>query len=220
MELSIDTASERASIVLSKEGTAFSEMTWRCLRNHTVELLPSVEKLFTQAGASKNDLTALFVCVGPGMYTGLRVGVTTAKAMAHALGVPIIGVGRLELDAYTHAAFDGEIVAVHNAGRGDLAWASYRGAPWREMTPPTLSKARDLAGSISARTIFVGEVDEALAGMLGSLSEVAAPDNVGRATALAELAYRRLADGDVDEAALLAPIYLRPPAIGPQAVAG
>lgn len=220
MELSIDTASELASIALSKEGVVFSEMTWRCQRNHTVELLPSVEKMFTQAGASKNDLTAVFVCVGPGMYTGLRVGVTTAKAMAHALGIPIIGVGRLELDAYPHADVDAEIIAVHKAGRGELAWASYRGDPWREITPPTLSNAQELAGPISARTIFVGEVDEALAAMLGPLAEVGRQDNVGRATALAELAYRRLADGDVDEAALLAPIYLRPPAIGPQTVAG
>jgi len=219
MELSIDTASELASIALSKQGVVFSQMTWRCQRNHTVELLPSVEKLFAQAGASKDDLTAVFVCIGPGMYTGLRVGVTTAKAMAHALGTPIVGVGRLELDAYPHAAFDGDIVAVHKAGRGDVAWASYRGDPWREITPPTLSKANDL-GSISTRTIFVGEVDEALAGILGSLAEAARQDNVGRATVLAELAYLRLADGDVDDAALLAPIYLRPPAIGPQTVAG
>jgi len=219
MELSIDTASELASIALSKQGVVFSQMTWRCQRNHTVELLPSVEKLFAQAGASKDDVTAVFVCIGPGMYTGLRVGVTTAKAMAHALGTPIVGVGRLELDAYPHAAFDGDIVAVHKAGRGDVAWASYRGDPWREITPPTLSKANDL-GSISTRTIFVGEVDEALAGILGSLAEAARQDNVGRATVLAELAYLRLADGDVDDAALLAPIYLRPPAIGPQTVAG
>jgi len=219
MELSIDTASELASIAVSKQGVVFSQMTWRCQRNHTVELLPSVEKLFAQAGASKDDVTAVFVCIGPGMYTGLRVGVTTAKAMAHALGTPIVGVGRLELDAYPHAAFDGDIVAVHKAGRGDVAWASYRGDPWREITPPTLSKANDL-GSISTRTIFVGEVDEALAGILGSLAEAARQDNVGRATVLAELAYLRLADGDVDDAALLAPIYLRPPAIGPQTVAG
>lgn len=220
MELSIDTASELASIALSDEGVLAAEMTWRCRRNHTVELLPSVEKLFAQAGASKSDLTAVFVCTGPGLYTGLRVGVTTAKAFAHSLAVPIVGVGRLELDAYPHAAFDGEVVAVHKAGRGDLAWASYRGAPWREIGPPTLSRPEELAAAISERTLFVGEIDDALTKHLGELAVVASSAaSVRRAGVLAELAYRRLAAGETDEAALLAPIYLRPPAIGPQTIA-
>ena len=197
-----------------------AEMSWRCRRNHTVELLPSVDRLFAQVGSSKDEVSAVFVCIGPGMYTGLRVGVTTAKAMAHALAVPIVGVGRLELDAYSHAAFDGNIVAVHKAGRGDLAWASYRGAPWREVVPPTLSKPQELVGAASGRTLFVGESDDALTDLLGELAVVVSPTaSVRRAGALAELAYRRLAAGDVDEAALLAPIYLRPPAIGPQTIA-
>ena len=197
-----------------------AEMSWRCRRNHTVELLPSVDRLFAQVGSSKDEVRAVFVCIGPGMYTGLRVGVTTAKAMAHALAVPIVGVGRLELDAYSHAAFDGNIVAVHKAGRGDLAWASYRGAPWREVVPPTLSKPQELVGAASGRTLFVGESDDALTDLLGELAVVVSPTaSVRRAGALAELAYRRLAAGDVDEAALLAPIYLRPPAIGPQTIA-
>lgn len=217
MELSIDTASELASIALSNEGVLVAEMTWRCRRNHTVELLPSVEKLFGQVGASKDDVSAVFVCIGPGMYTGLRVGVTAAKAMAHALGVPIVGVGRLELDAYPHASFDRDIVAVHKAGRGELAWAMYRGAPWRETMRPTLSKPEELVGAVRERTLFVGEIDDALPKLLGKLAVVASPAaSVRRAGALAELAYRRLAAGRADEAALLAPVYLRPPAIGPQ----
>lgn len=218
MELSIDTASELASIALSNEGALVAEMTWRCRRNHTVELLPSVEKLFAQVGVSKDDLSAVFVCTGPGMYTGLRVGVTTAKAMAHARVVPIVGIGRLELDAYPHVAFDGEIIAVHKAGRGDLACASYRGAPWREVSPPTLATADELASRIRDRTLLVGEIDDELAAVLGDNAIIASPAAaVRRAGALAELAYRRLAAGEVDEAALLAPIYLRPPAIAPQA---
>ena len=78
MELSIDTASEMASLAVSREGVLQAEITWRCRRNHTVELLPTIERLLAQAGASKADLTAVFVCTGPGMYTGLRVGVSTA----------------------------------------------------------------------------------------------------------------------------------------------
>src|SRR5712692_8483879 len=111
MELSIDTASEVASIALSREGELVAEITWRCHRNHTVELLPTIEKLLTQAGATKDDLAAVFVSTGPGMYTGLRVGVSVAQGLARALSLPALGVGRLELDAHPHAAFPGEIIA-------------------------------------------------------------------------------------------------------------
>ncbi len=121
MELSIDTASEVASVALSREGGLEAEVTWRCRRNHTPELLPTIDRLLAQAGASKEELTAVFACTGPGMYTGLRVGVSTAQGLAYALKLPVVGIGRLELDAYQHAAFPGRIVAVHRAGRGELA---------------------------------------------------------------------------------------------------
>ncbi len=221
MELSIDTASEMASVALSHEGSLAAEITWRCRRNHTVELLPTIEKLLAQAGSSREDLQAVFVCTGPGMYTGLRVGVSTAKGLAYALSLPLAGVGRLELDAYPHAAFPGPIVAVHRAGRGELAWAGYRGGPWRQLTPPRLSQPEDLVRRLRRRTLFVGEIDETLAGrlreMLGGRAIIAlAATSTRRAGSLAELAFARLAAGRSDDPALLRPIYLRPPAIGPQ----
>ena len=216
-ELAIDTASEMASVALSREGVLLAEVTWLCRRNHTVELLPAIDRLLGQMSVAKSELTAVFVSTGPGMYTGLRVGITIAKGLAHALGLPLAGVGRLELDAYPHAAFDGDIVAVHRAGRGDLAWATYRGGPWREVTSPQLSKPAELAGAISERTLFVGETDERLTSLLGQLAVVASPaSSVRHAAALAELGFARLAAGQTVEPALLKPVYLRPPAIGPQ----
>ncbi len=221
MELSIDTASHLASVALSQDGSLLAEITWQCRRNHTVDLLPTIEKLLAQAGAARDDLRAVFVCTGPGMYTGLRVGVSTAKGLASALGLPIVGVGRLELDAYPHAAFPGPIVAVHRAGRqGELASAVYRSGPWRELTPPRLSGPEQLARHTRQRTLFVGEVDEPLADRLreaaGDKAVIASPAaSTRRAAALAELAYARLTAGLADDAALLRPVYLRPPAIGP-----
>jgi hypothetical protein len=81
--------------------------------------------------------------IGPGGYAALRVGVSIAKALAHALGVPLAGIGRLELDAWlVRADADGRrIVAVHAAGRGEAAVAAYRSqdGDWRE-DPPRLCK--------------------------------------------------------------------------------
>lgn len=216
MELSIDTASELASIALSREGRVEAEITWRCERNHTVELLPAIDKLLADAGVRKSGLAAVFVCLGPGMYTGLRVGISVAQGLARALTLPALGVGRLELDAYPHAAFPGPIVAVHRAGRGELAWATYQSNPWRELTPPGLSKPEQLAEVIPNGALVTGEVDEALATLLRSRASIVEPPTYGRARSLAALAYPRLKAGETAEPALLRPIYLRPPAIGPQ----
>jgi tRNA threonylcarbamoyladenosine biosynthesis protein TsaB len=220
MELSIDTASDLASIAVSREGVVVAEKSWRCHRNHTVEVLPAIDRLLTETGVTKGELRAVFVCIGPGMYTGLRVGISIGKGLARALGLPMVGVGRLEADAYPHRDFRGDLVAVHRAGRGDLAWAAYRDNPWREVLAPQLSKAEELAGAIAERTLFVGEVDDSLSDVLsrelGELAVSLPPSEAGRATALAALGHERLSSGGGDEPALIKPIYLRPPAIGPQ----
>ncbi len=219
-ELSIDTASSLASVALSRGGEVVAESTWRCQRNHSVELLPAIERLLADVSESPSDLTAVFVSVGPGMYTGLRVGVATAQGLARASNIPLVGVGRLELDAYPHASFAGDVVAVHRAGRGDLAWATYRDGPWRELATARLTKPAELADSLRQRTLLTGEIDDELTALLadraGDLAEIAGPTTVGRAVALAELGHARLEADAAHEPALVAPVYLRPPAIGPQ----
>ena len=220
MELSIDTASELASIALSREGAVVAERSWRCRRNHTQELLPAIDELLTKIGVATRDLTAVFVSVGPGMYTGLRVGVSVGKGLARALGLPMVAIGRLALDAYPHRDFGGDVVAIHRAGRGDLAWAAYRGEPPREVIAPQLSTVVEMAGAVSEPTLFVGEVDEELRATLkrelGGMALFAPESEVGRAASLAVMGYERLAAGDAEEAALVRPVYLRPPVIGTQ----
>jgi tRNA threonylcarbamoyladenosine biosynthesis protein TsaB len=219
MELTIDTASEMASVALSQEGTLVAEITWRCPRNHSAELLPTLQYLMQRASVAKSDLKAIFVCIGPGSYTGLRVGVSTAKGLAFALGLPLVGVGRLETDAYQHADYPGPICPIHRAGRGELAWAVYArdGGGWHEVVPPRLSA---LEGLLAAgrrrlkRALFCGEISEEVAErlreVLGRQTLVAeAAMSVRRAGFIAELAWRRLVAGQTDDAASLKPIYLR-----------
>ena len=216
LELTIDTASDMASVALSREGALEAELTWRCNRNHSRELLPTVEHLMQRSGVDNGELTAVFVCIGPGSYTGLRVGIASAKGLAFALGMPIVGVGRLEADAYQHSDFAGPICAVHRAGRGELAWAVYRNAPtgWREVLAPRLTTPEALVPSVRRQTLFCGEIEEELAAKLretlGAKARFASQaTSLRRAATIAELAWRRLAAGQADDAASLRPIYLR-----------
>lgn len=219
LELSLDTASDMASIALSREGELLAELTWRCGRDHSRQLLPAIDGLLARQSASKDDLTAIFVSTGPGSYAGVRAGVSTAKGLAFALEQPLVGVGRLEIEAYAFAATGGPIVAVHRAGRSELAWATYIADPdWRELTHPRLSPAEALIDELPAGALVTGEVADELASELAERGHrlVRGAATVRRAALLAELGWRRLQAGRADDPKTLTPLYLREPAIGPQ----
>jgi tRNA threonylcarbamoyl adenosine modification protein YeaZ len=218
VELSIDTASDWASIAVSNEGRLLGEMTWRCERQHSVQLLPSVEGLLARLDVDKGDLRALFVCIGPGGYAGLRVGVSAAKGLAFALGTKIAGMGRLEVEAYQFGDCGRPVCAVHRAGRGEVAWAVYQGPreEWREVVAPRLSTPQVLLAEAPAHALFCAEEGDGVGEMLTAAGATFTIVPLRRrAGFLAELGWRRLSSGDVDDARALAPLYLREPAIGP-----
>src|SRR5262245_48496716 len=141
MQLCIDAADDQPGVALALDGVVGFSLTWETVQNHSQELLPNIDRLLAEAERTKADVSAVFVDVGPGGYAALRVGVSIAKGLAHGLGVPIVGVGRLELDAWgaaEEAGRDGRYVAVHRAGRGELAFALYarKGDGWHEAKPP------------------------------------------------------------------------------------
>ncbi len=219
IELSIDTASAMASIALSSQGRLLAELTWDCGRDHSRQLLPAIDGLLARQSSSKEALGAVFVCIGPGSYAGVRVGMSTAKGLAFALEVPLAGVGRLEIEAYVFAAIGLPVVAVHRAGRGELAWAAYQANPgWRELIPPRLSAPQALAGELPNGALITGELDDAIAAELTQRGQRVVPGAaaVRRAALLAELGWQRLQTGQADDPKSLEPLYLREPVIGPQ----
>lgn len=220
MNLSIEAASDEPGLALGAGGALGASMTWQTQRNHSVELLPNLERLLSETGARKDDITAVFVDIGPGGYAALRVGVSTAKALAHALGVPIVGVGRLELDARLVEVDAGvrRIVAVHRAGRGDVAWAAYRReSGFVEVTPPSITKLDVLYAALRSGDIVTGDVDDEMHLRARDAGAAVATANDHRITALALAGWERLDAGSVDDPTALVPLYLRAPAIGPQA---
>lgn len=219
MELSIEAASDDVGIALSVDGVVGLSATWVTLRNHSVELLPNIDRLLTEAGRTKADVSAVFIDLGPGGYAGLRVSVSIAKALAHALAVPIVGVGRLEVDAWSVAGDQPasvRIIAVHRAGRGEVAWAAYRGGDWREEIAPHITKSDALRTVFTSGDTVIGDIDDELAAAIQTAGARAVSSHAHRVVALAALGHRRLAAGQADDATALVPLYLRAPAIGPQ----
>lgn len=219
LELSIDTCSDNASIALSREGALLVELTWQLGREHSRQLLPAIDGLLGRLSASKDDLVALFVAIGPGTYAGVRAGVSMAKGLAYGLELPLAGVGRLEVEAYAWRAAGGPIVAVHRAGRREAAWAAYEGVPeWKELSAPRLSPLAELAALLPAGSLVTGEFEEEAVAEMTALGHrvVTGAATIRRAAILAELGWQRLQAGATDDPKSLVPLYLREPAIGPQ----
>ncbi len=213
IELSIDTAGTIASVAISRQGLLLAELAWRTHNSHSTELLPAIDELLTRTAAEREAIKVIFVDRGPGSYAGLRVGISTAMGLALALSSDLLAIGRLELDALPHAGFAGAVVPIHQAGRGDLAWAVYeRQEIWSELQQPTLGTIDELVSACPAGALFCGE----LAGLRDQLREsmpgarFAGTDAAVRhAGTLAELGWSRYVAGMHDNPVAIEPLYLR-----------
>ena len=218
MELSIDTSTDTASIALSLSGVAQAEMSWAAGQNHTVELVPNIVHLLSQAKTDIAQVKAITVAIGPGSFNGLRVGVGTAKGLAFALEVPLVGIGTLEVEAYPHAPTALPVCPLQPAGRGEIATATFRqvDGDWRKLAAERITTVDELCKSIDTATIFCGRFpDDYALRLIELLGERAIVYNktMRRAGFLAELGWRRLERGEADDVATLQPLYLRRPAI-------
>ena len=220
MYLAIETSSDTASLVLAEEGEILAELNWRCAQSHTTTLLPNLDNLLKQSGLDLTAITAVIVSQGPGSYNGLRVGISTAKALAFSLNIPVVGIDSLEALAYQHAEAGLPVCAIVNAGRNEIAAAIYqmKEPEFREILGTSIITLADLCQGIDTKTIFCGEITAPMAdeigGMLGEVAVIPSPAaSVRRAAFLVELGYQRIESGRLDTPAGLAPIYLRKPHI-------
>jgi tRNA threonylcarbamoyladenosine biosynthesis protein TsaB len=224
--LALDTASDVAGVALFEDGALLGEVTWRTHQAHSRELLPSLDWLLARVGRQKQQIAGICVCLGPGSYAGMRVGISTAKALAFGLEASLVGVGRLAAEALPIAeASGGRVVAIQAAGRAELAWAAYRMEldELQELMAPLLTPVVDLASVVEPGDSVTGDIDRLDAATVGALTHRGcrlAPQPPSRVVAVARLGLNRLARGEIDNPDTLVPLYLRAPAIGPQPTGG
>lgn len=205
--LLIDTATTQAVIAVGgADGALLEQRRWTAGYRHGEELLARIDALLTDRGLVPADVGAIAVGTGPGAFTGLRVGIATAKGLAHALGVPIVGVasGTGLLDAAAAAVRSpgpDSLVLLQPAGPNDRVVVR-RGQPPRivvggadvDLRGGERLVAVDLDGRADADAVALGEA--AVAGL---------------AEAMLGTAARRLGAGDPDDLATLVPEYVTLP---------
>jgi len=222
MILAIDTATRWLGLALHDGTAVLAESGWRCLNNHTIELTPAIQNILEQASITPTDLSGIAIAIGPGSYTGLRVGLAVAKGLALANQTPLLGVPTLDIVAAGMGPQPGKLVIVAEAGRTRVCtavyeWQSHHG--WVAAHVPTIVAWEEILPQLAdkdiGRLLFAGEISPEAAKQIRAASKefhVALPAaSVRRASYLAEIGWRRLRQNQGDDAASLAPLYLKEP---------
>ncbi|WP_030782470.1 tRNA (adenosine(37)-N6)-threonylcarbamoyltransferase complex dimerization subunit type 1 TsaB [Streptomyces sp. NRRL S-920] len=201
--LALDTATPAVTVALHDGSSVVAESSQVDARRHGELLLPAVDRVLADAGLRLDAVTALVAGVGPGPYTGLRVGLMTAETFGLALGIPVYGVCTLDGLAYASGIDSGPFVVATDARRKEVYWARYQDVRTR-VSEPAVDRPADIAADVEGLPA-VG------AGALlypDTFPDARAPEHVS-AAALASLAAEKLAGGE----ALLEPrpLYLRRP---------
>ncbi len=219
MILAIDTATRWLGMALHSGTAVVAEMGWRCLNNHTIELTPNLQLMMQRANVTTADLDGIAVTIGPGSYTGLRVGMALAKGLALANQTPLLGIPTLDIVAAAFGPFPGQLWVVAEAGRTRICTAPYEwenGRGWVASQTPVIESWESLLPTLEGRVTFAGEITAQAAKQIKAADrtfQIMPPATaVRRAGYLAELGWRRLRADDLDDAQTLAPVYLRDPA--------
>jgi tRNA threonylcarbamoyladenosine biosynthesis protein TsaB len=220
MLLAIDTSTRQAGIALYDGVRGLvAETNWHSANRHTEELMPTVAYMLAQSGVTPRDLRAVAIALGPGSFTGLRVGLATAKGLALANGLTLLGIPTLDAVAYPHQAQPVPVIAVLQAGRGRVYWAPYAHGPggWAAQEAVRLSTVPEMANAAVRPVMFVGEMSgadrETLIQWAGRprVNFLPAALTMRRGGYLAELGWTRFEAGESDDPATLSPIYLQQP---------
>lgn len=213
--ISIDTSSSALGAAIIDDNGVLAECGLASGRQHSEVLLPLVEALLNSARLSLSDMDGIVVTIGPGSFTGLRIGLATAKAWVQALDKPLIAVGTLEALAYTAAETGQLICPVLDARRGELYAALYEDGRclWPDMAIAPALLAEGLQ-ELGRPIIFCGDglasEGAALRAVLGhNMREAAAQRRLFMAAAAGLLGREKFLNGETADAVTLEPVYLR-----------
>jgi tRNA threonylcarbamoyladenosine biosynthesis protein TsaB len=222
MLLAVDTATRMAGLALYDEtrGRVLGEESWYSVNNHTVELMPRLVRAVEQQGITPADLTGLAVSLGPGSFTGLRIGLGVVKGLATACQLPLVGIPTLDVVAHPHMAQSLPIWAILQAGRGRICAGRYERhkGRWHRQGDYQLTTLEKLCEQVTEPTLFCGEIERHQVDQIRQHLQVEGvfptpAASLRRPAYLAEMAWERLSRGEFDDAATLSPIYLHHPQI-------
>ena len=215
--LAVDTSSKSASIALLRDDDVLSEIFFNLDVNHSVVLLPALHHLLRLSGIELNKID-LFACtIGPGSFTGLRVGASTIKGLALATEKPIAGVSTLEALAFNITCSKIIVCPMLDAKKDQVYTALYRTAQdytLEEIKSERVTDVRGFLQCIDEEVIFVGDGSVKYAGLIsdmlpGKCYFASGCHQYVRAAVVGVLGKKKYSEGDVLDSVTFAPVYLR-----------
>ena len=220
MLLAVDTSTTQMGLALYDGAQVLGEYAWRSGQRHTVELAPAVADLLARCAVTMDDINVLGVALGPGSFTSLRVGLALVKGLALSRHIPLIGIPTLDILAQAQPTSRLPLAVAIQAGRGRYALGWYkRSSPadqasskqWQAQGQARVVTLEALMADAQNPLVMCGEFTDDIRQkiMLNENIQLVSPANsIRRPAVLAELAWARWQNNDVDNEATLAPIYL------------
>lgn len=214
----IDTCCMAATAAIMNEKIMVAQTVINQNKTHSQIMMPQIEQMFNAAEVNPAEVDAFAAAVGPGSFTGVRIGVATAKALAQAANKPCIAVSTLEALAFSSKYFDGIISPVLDARRNQVYNALFRGG--KEMARLTDDRALALDELLAQlkeyrkKVLFMGDAtlvfEEEIRSVLGESAYFAPKvSNLNLAGAVAEIGLDKLKKGETTEYGRLIPEYIR-----------
>ena len=217
--LGLDTSSHVNTVGVISDDHVLADFAWEAKDSSLQRIVPAIDFALDSARLHLGDIEGFAVGIGPGSWTGVRVGLTVGKILAYAGNKPLCGVSSLDTLAHYGRNAPGQVCPIVDAGRGMVYAALYR-ARQGEITRESDCYSGDVGGlldMIQEPTRFLGEAAhfhrEAISQKLGSMAILnSRAEDVQRGSIVAALAARRLKGSESDEVLSLTPLYLREPA--------
>jgi len=215
--LAFDTSTKTASVALLQNEVLIVEQIINTRKNHGETLLSAIESILAVAGMQIDDIELVAVTIGPGSFTGLRVGAGTAKGLAFSKGIPIVGVSTLDAMAANAPSKKITICPMLDARKNEVYTAFYRmnrtGFPVR-ITDERVISPELLLADIDEDILYLGDGALAYGNLIRSKMHnkahfVPAPLNYIRASSVGLIGLKKFHDGDTLNSLMLTPRYVR-----------
>ena len=216
--LGIDTSSMAASVAVIEDNKLICEYTINTKKTHSQKLMPMIENMLGLSDLNVREIDAIAVCEGPGSFTGLRIGMATAKAIAHVNDIPVIGVNSLEALAANMNLCDKKICSILDAQRNQVYTGRYQyeGTKLVEIKEIGIQQIDELLEQLAQsgeQWILVGEAVYKYEDKIREISNIeipAASNNVTKAGSLCSVAKVKFDEGkDIFDCYTVNPLYIR-----------
>ena len=216
--LGIDTSSNATSIAVIEDNKLICEYTINTKTTHSQKLMPMIENMLKISEINVNDMDMIAICQGPGSFTGLRIGMATAKALSHVNNLPIVGVNSLELLAGNMDLSDKKICSILDAQRTQVYMGQYKFennklVEIKSVDVVEIDELLEELKSSNEEWILVGEAVYKYEDKIKEIENICVPapsHNVNKASSLCTIAMNKYDQNiDVYDCYTINPVYIR-----------